>query len=367
MTNTVSSGSASLGGQHPPTATATATATSTTGAMSNKKRTTKSAIKVRASRGLFVVTLSAAAAVLAALAHHFVKESEVRLASQQFGSIADRALSMAAQFVIRQRNGPVMLGSIFAAAFPDAEQWPRVHYNGFERVSNNILDTTLGTSMGLLPIVTPQELPAFEDFCYNTVFATQYPNQTVAEFSFGKGAYGMDAELGGADMRYHDEHATSLWGSPYQVLTPFLYHSHGSPILMLNLHSVEMFGRPIDQVLQCSKERLQQQEQQQQQQQQSSPADDEAQEDMECSVLTDMVVLTGSDPNKKSGPSAIVIHPVYPENDPTRLVGVISSSIVWDKALMDVFSTKVSGVDCVLETETQVVTYEIIKGVPTIK
>jgi hypothetical protein len=39
--------------------------------------------------------------------------------------------------------------------------------------------------------------------------------------------------------------------------------------------------------------------------------------------------------------------------------------MVWDAVLEDVFADEVSGVDCVLETETQVFTYHITDGVAT--
>ena len=47
--------------------------------------------------------------------------------------------------------------------------------------------------------------------------------------------------------------------------------------------------------------------------------------------------------------------------------GVIASSIVWGEVLKDIFADEVSGVDCVLETETQVYTYSIVNGEAKLK
>jgi hypothetical protein len=46
---------------------------------------------------------------------------------------------------------------------------------------------------------------------------------------------------------------------------------------------------------------------------------------------------------------------------------VLASSIVWDEVLVNVFSSKVSGINCVLETETQFYTYYISRGKASLK
>jgi hypothetical protein len=43
------------------------------------------------------------------------------------------------------------------------------------------------------------------------------------------------------------------------------------------------------------------------------------------------------------------------------------STIVWDEVLQNVFTSTVSGIDCVLETDTQVYTYRVTNGVAVLK
>jgi hypothetical protein len=50
-----------------------------------------------------------------------------------------------------------------------------------------------------------------------------------------------------------------------------------------------------------------------------------------------------------------------------QLTGVLMSTVVWDEVLQNVFTTTVSGVDCVLETENQVYTYHVTNGVANLK
>jgi hypothetical protein len=46
-----------------------------------------------------------------------------------------------------------------------------------------------------------------------------------------------------------------------------------------------------------------------------------------------------------------------------QLVGLIPTPIVWDQILENAFSDEVNGVDCVLETESNVFTYTVTGGV----
>ncbi len=60
------------------------------------------------------------------------------------------------------------------------------------------------------------------------------------------------------------------------------------------------------------------------------------------------------------------MEPIYPTNNNTVLTGLISSTIVWEEVLDEIFPSKTNGVDCVLETETQVHTYHVNAGVATL-
>lgn len=50
-----------------------------------------------------------------------------------------------------------------------------------------------------------------------------------------------------------------------------------------------------------------------------------------------------------------------------QLTGMIISDVTWEEVLENVFAGHVNGIDCVLETETQVYTYRVNHGVVTIR
>jgi hypothetical protein len=297
------------------------------------------------------------AAALGYATNRLLTDSERTLAQEQFIAIADRALDAAVGLTLRKKLGTTTLASVAANAFPDAQTWPFVNLNGFEEISQNVIEASSGRSMGLLPIVTPERLAEFEDYAYDVVFAGTYPNDTGVS-AFGRGVYASSPSLNSTDGRYHDTDGATSWDSPNKIMTPFLAHSLGPSFLMANLHSYELYGRLIDAVIACSDQRARAL---------SDDSSEQASMPLECSVLSDVLILTYSNEDVKSGHGAIIIEPIYPTNDNTVLTGVISSTIIWEEILEKVFPGKTNGIDCVLKTETQVHTYQVIDGVATLK
>jgi hypothetical protein len=297
--------------------------------------------RIVACRVLFLSFLCGAAAVLGYAAHMFLTNSENNLAEIQFESIADRALDTALKITLRKRLGTVSMASIASYQFPDAESWPFVIMNGYETISSKLIETSSGREMGFCPFVTPEQLPMFEEFAYD-YYEEQFP-LGAAVSSFGKGVFGVDPALKTTDNRYHETDGSTYYDSPNKIFAPILQHNAGAhPALMLNLHFQETRGALIDNLITCSEANTE-----------------------ECSSITDMIILTSQE--EEPGPGALIMQAIYPANNETTLVGVIASSIVWDEVLENAFAAEVSGIDCVLKTETQCFTYSVVNGVATLR
>jgi hypothetical protein len=302
--------------------------------------------RVSNSRWLFLACLAAVAALLGVGTHRLLTDSEQRLATEQFESIADRALDMSLDIALRKRRGLVTLASMCEETFPDAETWPFIKINGFEVISNHLIDTSSGLTMSLLPLVTPEQLTEFEDFA-----SQLYPETGVTRMT------GLDATF----QRYNESDGETWWGSPYKIFTPFLYSSRGPLLFFANYHSIETRGRELDEVIACSERRAQEFREHENNEHllhEHVP--------IECSFVTRILDLSlGAKPEFE--PASVLTHPVYPANNRSVLVGFITSTIKWHETLINVFSSEVSGVDCVLETETQVYTYEVNAGSISLK
>jgi hypothetical protein len=301
-------------------------------------------------RVIFLAFLCATAALLGYAAHTLLVDSENDLAETQFESIADRALDAAVGITLRKRLGIVSLASIAAYQFPNAEAWPYVKIDGYEAISSNLIETSSGREtpgraardMGFCPLVTPEQLPSFEEFAYS-YYEERFPGGTAGLHSFGKGVAANPISLQEVGARYRETDGSTNYNSPNKIFTPILQHNLGAfPGLMVNLHYHKPLGTVIDGMIACVKTN-----------------------DEECgsiTSITDMLILRGL---VEPSPGALIAQAIYPANNSTRLVGVIASQITWTEVLTDVFADEVSGVDCVLETETTVYTYSVVNGVAT--
>lgn len=303
-------------------------------------------------RLFFITCLGVVASILGYAAFTFLTNSEIELADRQFDSIADRALDTAQAITRRKRLGTVSMASVASYSQPNAEAWPFVVIEGYEQMSTNIIETSDGRAMGFCPLVKPgEEQRAFEEFAYG-YYDERFPGQGMGISSFGRGVYGTDPSLNTSDNRYHDTDGSTSYGSPNNITAPMLQINFFGPhpALMLNLHWEQTRGEFIDAMMACAADR--------------AVKNDTS---IECLFITDTLLLVTRGEDANPGPGGLIMQPIYPANDPTVLVGLISSSILWKEVLEDVFTEGVSGIDCVLQTTTQTYTYGVLNGVAFIR
>ena len=308
--------------------------------------------RVHHTRWLFVLCLTGMAALLGFGSYWLLQNSEDRLAQTEFASLADRALHLSADIAVRKRRGIATLTSMASEMFGNASTWPFIAWPGrFEVVTNHLIETASGDSMSLLPLVEPEELAAFEAFA-----APLYPETGTTRVT------GLD----GTFQRYNETDGRVHWGSPYTTIMPFLYSSRGPILFLANYHSIEERGRELDNVLECSEKRAEGFAEYYNDKEGTNATATEF-VPTECSYVTKIVDLASGQGANGFQPASVLTHPIYPANDPSVLVGLITSTIKWHETLTGVFATSVSGVDCVLQTETQVYTYQVTNGEISLK
>lgn len=308
---------------------------------------------VWAGRIAFLLCLVLVAAILGVLTERVLTGAETSLAESQFESTCERVLKEAYEITIRKRMGTIAMASVVAEMQPNADDWPFITIPGYETMAMNIINASSGQALGLAPLVRPDQIEEFETFIYDFFENKRRPpfvNDTAVRSSFGKGIWGVNPTLNTTDLRYRITNASTTYGSRYDVITPISFHQAGyNAVLLFNSHSEETRGLAIDSIIDCSAER----------------AKSNDPESIPCGVLTDILILIGNN-TVKIGPGAVLMQPVYPADNKTVLSGIIMSTIVWDEVLHNVFPATVSGIDCVLETEHQVYTYRVTKGIVSI-
>lgn len=304
----------------------------------------------RAGRILLFLALCTVAGVLGYFTYYKLTESEFEIAEQMFASIASRSTQSAIETVERKRLGTVSMATLASYANPTADAWPFVVIQGYEDISTNLIATSSASGMLFAPLIEPTDLQEFEDFAYTHYNTSRLPEpfpEGTAESSFGKGVWGVDPTINSADHRYHETDGNTSYNSPHKIFAPVLHHSSGAFLgLMLNLHFKENAGTAIDSLIDCAASR-------------AAVGDTSVQ----CSQITNVIVPSQ---NIDDRPGAVIVQPIYPANNATVLTGFIASYIAWDELFKNVFGGSMKGIHCVVESDTQVYTYQVDKGVVTL-
>ena len=311
------------------------------GKAARKDQTGSLTSQIWTSRLVFLVFLVVCGAILSWGAFSILQHSEDNLAEKQFDAIVDRALETAMKITTRKRLGAKSLATVVAHWAPNADAWPFVMIPGFSDIAQSVSDlTSLGT-MGLAPRVKPEQIQNFVDYVHEEVFSEVPPNDVQHTLT------GFD-ESNGFERYNETDGVTRGWKSNSNDLWPFSMHSMTNDILLFNLHSIERFGKSIDEMVNCTKH--------------WEYGETKEMDLSHCVVISDIVVGFNSDGSPR-GPSAFIYQPIFPANDTDALVGFVSAGIDWYVVVENLFSSRVSGIDVVLGTETTSFTYHVKNGI----
>ena len=312
-------------------------------------------------RVCFLLFLSAVAVVMGYLAYSILDATETRLAERQLTSIAVNGLQAAQRNTLRKRLGGVSLASVASFAAPNAADWPNVFIPGFSSIAANLLDTSSGDDTGFVPFATTEQLPAFEDFAfsyYSTTRQPPFPNGTAVS-SFGPHVWAPDimGQCNTTDRKCQVKNGkiTAYPTTTNDLVAPIFHHSLGvNPILMVNTRYEVVRGTLIDNMRACADERKATKD----------AGDHAAASEYDCNVLADIFNAPGGHfGHPLKGPLSVIMHPIFPAQNPDTLTGFIGSSIVWEDVLQAAFNDEVRGIDCVLESQTRQFTYAVRDGI----
>lgn len=323
-------------------------------------------------RWLFFTLLCLIAVALGYLTYSSLSDNETLLADCVFVKVAENAIVTISNNQLKKKLGMNTLASTIGSTGNDQSKWPYVAQNDYESIAKNVIDVSRGCNIAYGPIVTPVQVPSFESFAadwyQNSRVPEPFPSGTGVKVNDEVGIWAMDE--GGP---FHDVSGATAWNSSHQILVPMLQHVNGpSPKLMFNLHSSPLLGKAMEDMMTCAEEKkkliieherkysnLPEPEDGKEVEQPPPPPSLE-----DCTMVTDIAHnktswVQGAD----TGPGASMLQPIFPAKNRTEMVGVLVTSIVWAENLKDVFSANVNGVDLVISTPTQSVSYRILNGV----
>jgi len=327
------------------------------------------------SRWLFFFLLCMVAAVLGYLTYSALTDNETYLADSVFLKVAEHAIYTISFNQMKKKLGMDSMGSIVGSSGSGRDEWPFVTQKDYESIANNIIDVSRGCNIAYGPILTPVEVPAFEVFAedfYQNTRPEPFPNGTGVKVEGRVAVWSMDGET---MMPFHDiSGATSAWESTRRIIVPMYQHAAGaSSKLMFNMHASPLLGKTIEDMMECSEEKKELIREHNLKYSEEIILDNgEVLEPPPPPSLKDCTMVTEINHNQTSavqkepmGPGASMMQPIFPANDKTEMVGVLVTAIVWTETMVDVFADNIDGIDIVLSTPTQQVSFRVIKGIVT--
>jgi len=327
------------------------------------------------SRWLFFFLLCMVAAVLGYLTYSSLTNNETYLADCVFMKVAEHAIYTISFNQKKKKLGMDSMGSVVGSSGSDRDDWPFVTQKDYESIANNIIDVSRGCNIAYGPILAPNEVPAFEAFAedyYQNTRPEPWPNGTGVKVEDRVAVWAM----GGDPMApFHDDSgATGGWNSTKSIIVPMYQHAAGaSPKLMFNLHASPLLGKTIEDMMACSEEKKELIREHNLKYSEEIILDGgevlvppPLPSLKDCTMVTeinhDQTSAVQKEPN---GPGASMMQPIFPANDKTEMVGVLVTAIVWTENMVDVFADNIDGIDLVLSTPTQQVSFRVNKGVVT--
>jgi signal transduction histidine kinase len=337
--------------------------------------------KILLLRAVLIAVLIAAAVSTTIVAYQQLQDNQTRLFSSRFNSVSESALQNVVESFNRMNLAVQQMSVTMGHNFPDAQDWPNVAWPGFQPASQLLQNISVLEGVFAGPILTPDNVLAYENHIadyYNSGIDPYSDNATFLSPLFYPGAvYRQDfTSYPNKDVLDHYGNVT-VTGSAYQIMIPVSQYTMCSVVppqsVGYNVHSHPLYTASFDTVLDCAKllnsdvaqSRLN-----------SDPAESRhidytlfpSRRPVGCGTITPSVTLpypTEDNPNPVlDDVVGMLIQPIFPLNDPSETVGMVGGGISWKKLLTGVVPSSISGIVCVIETDSVSYTFEINYGVP---
>ena len=237
--------------------------------------------------------------------------------------------------------------------------------NGFYDLAYRLGEVSSIDNVIFNPIVFNLSRQAeFEDYMYQYFESEPAMPPGAGITPAGKGVWSLDSTKQGPDMFYHDttghvyDYDSSYNGSFVEAVLQMSFSKDVTVAQMAyNAHSVPLFGAPLDAMIDCVR-----------------GSTNYSVARAMCASFSDVVTLP---PPSFENPTpvtenmqAFIYQPIVLENVTEdgsvkgELVGTIVGAVNWKTLLSRVVPTYVSGIDCVVTTDSVVFTYTMEKGEP---
>ncbi|KAJ1398008.1 hypothetical protein B484DRAFT_256725, partial [Ochromonadaceae sp. CCMP2298] len=284
-------------------------------------------------------------AVLYGLGVYFgLSNAQRSYAGKEFKSLASQVGQDVRKSFTKSVQTLNYLAERYASTFPDEAEWPTVYLPGYVNDIPYLRDSSNLDMLLFTPIVK------FEDISRTEVFLMDaWATDPLVPFGAGlypiAGIYGVNESAGGAI--YKDTRRVD-WPAQYEVVLPMAQMLFDTPIppffLGRDFHSVVRLGSVAEESIQCA----------------DTHNYSFARES--CGRGTRLQPVDPLNLHSEVTVISNLVAPIMLKRNSSQLVGIVGGQFNWGKVISALIPDHVSGIDIVLRTQGDAVTYSVQGG-----
>ena len=291
------------------------------------------------------VSFILAAIALGCVSYFLISSTETQRGTHRYNNIATSALDALSNSFDDKLNSVLTLAKILHHGVTNSSAWPNVFVPGFYDTVVSLRDATGFDDMFFAPLVTTEELPAYENFLQN--YLDLEPSIPANAGYPALGVYGWN--FNAQQMVYEEvDGQTRSYNSSNSYIVPitqFLFdRDFSARNFGFNMHSIPEFGRSIDAISDCSNRH------------------NYTEAFRACTNISTMISLPFSAPiSEVKNFHSKLIQPVFLDFNSSQLVGFVGGGFDWRTLLSPLFGTSREDIDVVLSNDGTEFTFTTTK------
>ncbi|KAJ1397371.1 hypothetical protein B484DRAFT_260189, partial [Ochromonadaceae sp. CCMP2298] len=296
-------------------------------------------------RALLFGALTVTAVLYGLVVYYITSTAQQKYAGKEFKYLVSQAGKDIRKSFAQSAKALEYLAERYATTFPDESEWPTVMLPGFIGDAPYLRDTTGFESLLFMPFIRFEDVARAETFVVNAWSSD--PDVPPSALPWA-GFYGVDS----TNTAYRNTTREVDWDAKYEVVVPvvqMLFDREDSlPAFVLgrDLHSAAGYGLGIEDIMRCS------------------AANNYTYAREHCGRVSKIEYIDIEDAMFNGRK---VVHsnfgvPIMLNHNSSQLVGMVAGHFQWGKSITGLIPDHVSGIDIVLRTQGEVLTFSFENG-----
>ncbi|KAJ1395394.1 hypothetical protein B484DRAFT_407604, partial [Ochromonadaceae sp. CCMP2298] len=273
-----------------------------------------------------------------------ISSAERRNAGKEFKALAAQVGVDIRKTLAQSSQALYFLAERYATTFPNEADWPLVQLPGFVKDMPYLSDASGFESLLFFPIVKWEDVNRTEQFLMDAWAANPLIPSDAGLLPL-PGIYGVNASAGRA---FYKDTTKVEWDAQFEVVTPIaqmlMDHGLSAAFLGRDFHATSITGAVIERMMRCT----------------MSSNYSYARENCGGAGRVDYIISSAI--YDKTTVSSNIGVPIMLNQNSSQLVGFVGGNFHWGTFISDLIPDQYSGIDMVLKSNGEVITFKLDKG-----